>query len=133
MPLIGKLTLDRCHVKSILQKNKYSVPSWGMEKFIQRLRRIHMARTIKTDAQKAHEARNKAAKSGAKKARTAARKAGLKAFAEHNKQMKITASANKLRRISAHLQRNAALASEAAARKAERAAANDNKALAQSA
>lgn len=90
-----------------------------------------MARTIKSDAQKAHEARNKALKSEAKKRRTAARKAGLKAFAEHNKQVKITASANKLRRMNAHIQRNAEAARTAAARKADVQAvqANDNDGL----
>lgn len=96
-----------------------------------------MAKSTKSAGQKAHEARNRAAKTEANKRRRAAAVAGRAALRANIQAMKQMACDNKAARIEAHEQRNAEAVMEAALRRndAKRAAAvaNDNAAVAKAA
>ena len=90
-----------------------------------------MARKTKSDAQKAHEARNHALRIEANKRRRAKATAGRRALKANIAAMKKLGVENRAARIDAHEQRNAEAAYEAAQRRADRksahTAANDNR------
>lgn len=83
-----------------------------------------MARTRKTEAQKAHEARNKALKKAADAIRREQKAASLAAFEHNLTSLKEVGKQNAEMRASAHAERNASAAKSAAARKAGRIAAH---------
>ena len=92
-----------------------------------------MAGKTKSDAQKAHEARNAATQKSAALLREARKAHGLLRMEENIAAMKAIGAENKAARIDAHEQRNAEAAYEAALRKADRKAANDNRQVAKAA
>lgn len=93
----------------------------GMEKSTSQDKdKITMARKTKSDAQKAHEARNNALRVEANKRRRKAKSEGKKAFKANIAAMKKIAAENKAARIAAHAERNAAAAAAAAEAKQAR-------------
>lgn len=87
-----------------------------------------MPKTVKSDAQRQHEARNKALRLEANKRRREQKAAGKAAFAANKVAMREKGEAIRAARQQAHIDRNNAAAAAAAEKRAEAAAtaSNDN-------